>query len=61
MKDKARTMVEVYEWSISTLSDVSLYGPPTRHQYYFQLYSPETREETLRTDLERLEYWRKHL
>jgi hypothetical protein len=57
----AQTMISTYEWSIAQLSDVSLYGPPTRHVYYFMLYGGETREESLRTDLERLQYWRDKL
>jgi len=56
-----KSMINVYEWSIAQLSDISLYGPPTRRQYYFQKYGMETREESLRTDLERLEHWRKKL
>ena len=55
--ENALTMIHTYDWSISQLSDISLYGPPTRHVYYLQLYSCETREEALRTDLERRQYW----
>lgn len=50
-------MVKTYDWSISQLSDISLYGPPTLHVHYLQLYGNETREESLRTDLERRAYW----
>lgn len=56
--ENARTMINVYEWSISQISDISTHGPPTQHVYYWQHYAGETREEALRTDLERLEYWK---
>lgn len=56
-KENAITMIRTYDWSISQLSDVSIYGPPTRHVYYWQLYSGETREECLYSDLERRQYW----
>ncbi|WOZ57418.1 hypothetical protein [Pseudomonas phage vB_PseuGesM_254] len=53
----AKTMIKVYDWSISQLSDVALHGPPTMHVHCWQLYAGETREEALRTDLERRQYW----
>lgn len=53
----ARHMIEVYDWTILQLSDIALHGPPTMHVYYWQLYGGETREEALRTDLERRKYW----
>lgn len=57
-KEMAISMIKTYDWSIAQLSDISLYGPPTRHVYCTQLYSGESREEALRIDLERLEYWK---
>lgn len=57
-KDRAEYMIGVYEWHIAQLSDISLYGPPARHVFYWQRGGRETREEALRTDLERLEFWR---
>jgi hypothetical protein len=50
-------MIEVYEWAIAQFSDISLYGPPTRHVYYLQLYAGETREAMMKADLDRLAYW----
>lgn len=60
-RTRAETMIQTYEWAIAQLSDISLYGPPTQHVFYWQIYSGETREESLRTDLERLAHWRKKL
>ena len=57
-KANARIMIKTYEQNIAQFSDISLYGPPTRHMHYMQLYSGETREEMLRIDLERLAYWK---
>lgn len=53
----AKTMIKTYDWSIDQLTDISLYGPPTRHIHYWSLYGGETREEALRTDLERRQHW----
>ena len=55
--EMAKTMIETYDWAIDQLSDISLYGPPTRHVHYLQLYGIETREHTLRTDIERRQHW----
>lgn len=57
-KEMAETMIDAYEWSIRQLSDISLYGPPTKHVYYLQIYGAESREFSMRTDLARLEHWR---
>lgn len=57
-KDNARAMIDTYEWDIAVWGDISLYGPPTLHVFYSQMYSGETREETLLADLERLAYWK---
>lgn len=56
-RENAITMIRTYDWSISQLSDISTYGPPTRNVYYWQLSSGETREEYLYSDLERRQYW----
>lgn len=56
-KENAKHMIDVYNWSINQLIDISLYGPPTAHVYYLLKYSGETREKTLREDLDRLAYW----
>lgn len=53
----AKTMIKTYDWAIDQLTEISLYGPPTKHQHYWSLYAGETREEALRTDLERRDYW----
>ena len=57
----AKAMISTYDWAIAQFSDVSLYGPPTRHVYYMQLYGGETREEMMRGDLARRNYWVKML
>lgn len=51
-------MIKTYEWAIAQFNDISLYGPPTRHVYYLQLYGGETREAMMKTDLDRLAYWK---
>lgn len=53
----ALNMISVYEWSLAQWSDISLYGPPTRHQYYTQKLDPESREQRMRADCERLAHW----
>ena len=55
--EMAKTMIKTYDWSIDQLADISLYGPPTRHVHYWSLHAGETREEALRTDLERRQHW----
>lgn len=56
--ENAKFMIGVYDWSIAQLSDISLEGPPTRHVHYWQHYAGETREDALRVDIERREYWK---
>lgn len=55
--EMAKTMIETYDWAIDQLSDISLYGPPTKHVHYWSLHGGETREHALRTDLERRQHW----
>ena len=58
LKPKAQQMIEVYNWAIDQwLEDT----PLTYHQEMMLKYGGETKEEMLRTDLERLEYWKNKL
>lgn len=56
MAFKAQHMIDVYNWSIDQwLEDT----PLTYGQEMTLKYGGETLEEMLRTDLERLEYWKR--
>lgn len=56
MSFKAQHMIDVYNWSIDQwLEDT----PLTYHQEMILKHGGETLEEMLRTDLERLEYWKR--